>query len=347
MIEIDGSYGEGGGQILRTSIALSAVLHEPVRIFNVRIKRPKPGLAQQHLTGIKAMQKITNAEVGGAEVGSTEVKFSPRAIEPGKYVINVGTAGSISLVLQTLLLPCAFAKDAIELKITGGTDVAWSPSMDYVRHIFYQIVAKMGYRVKIEVLKRGYYPRGNGEVVAKVFPVEKFKSLQLVDGGNLIKIKGIAHSSNLPCHIVEREIKAAKSALGRECEIAGECSKYFSTGTGITLWAEYESSVLGGSAIGEIGKPAEKVGEEAARMLLEEMQSNATLDSHMGDQIIPYIALAEGESEIAVSRLTNHLKTNIYIVEKILGSRFEISEREGKHYISVEGVGFKNEFYRR
>lgn len=341
MIEIDGSYGEGGGQILRTSIALSALLREPVRIFNVRVKRPKTGLAQQHLTGIKAMQKITNAEVIGAKIASTEVKFSPGAIKSGSYAIDVGTAGSISLVLQTLLLPCAFAKDVIELKIMGGTDVAWSPSMDYLKNVFCSIAGKMEYKAEVEVLKRGYYPKGNGEVVVRISPVEKFKNLRLVDRGELIRIKGIAHSSNLPCHIVEREIKAARNILDRECEITAECSKYFSTGTGITLWAEYEDSVLGGSAIGEIGKPAERVGEEAAKMLLEEMQSGAALDSHMGDQIIPYIALAEGESEVTVSKLTNHLKTNIYIVEKILGSRFEISEKEGKHHISVKGGGFR------
>lgn len=337
MIEIDGSYGEGGGQILRTSIALSALLREPVRIFNIRVKRPKPGLAQQHLTGIKAMQKITNAEVVGAEIGSTEVKFSPGAIKSGSYAIDVGTAGSISLVLQTLLLPCAFAKEAVELKITGGTDVAWSPSMDYLKNVFCSIVEKMEYKAEVEVLKRGYYPKGNGEVVVRIFPVEKFKNLRLVDRGELIRIKGIAHSSNLPGHVVEREIKAARNILGRECEIAAECSKYFSTGTGITLWAEYENSVLGGSAIGEIGKPAERVGEEAAKMLLQEMQSGAALDSHMGDQIIPYVALAEGESKVAVSKLTNHLKTNIYVVEKILGSKFDILEREGRYHISVKG----------
>ncbi|MBI5253671.1 MAG: RNA 3'-terminal phosphate cyclase [Euryarchaeota archaeon] len=344
MIEIDGSYGEGGGQILRTSIALGALLREPIKIFNIRIKRPKPGLAQQHLTGIKAMQKITNAEVSGTEIGSTEVKFSPGAIKSGSYAIDVGTAGSISLVLQTLLLPCAFAKDVIELKIMGGTDVAWSPSMDYLKNVFCSIVGKMKYEAQIKVLKRGYYPKGNGEVIVRISPAEKFKNLRLVERGELIRIKGIAHSSNLPCHIVEREIKAARSVLDRECEIAAECSKYFSTGTGITLWAEYENTVLGGSAIGEIGKPAESVGAEAAKMLLEEMQSGAALDSHMGDQIIPYIALAEGESEVAASKLTNHLKTNIYVVEKILGSKFEISEKEGRYHISVKGGGFKNEF---
>jgi RNA 3'-terminal phosphate cyclase (ATP) len=250
MIEIDGSYGEGGGQILRTSIALSALLREPVKIFNIRLKRPKPGLAQQHLTGIKAMQKITNAEVSGAEVGSIEVKFSPRAIKSGSYAIDVGTAGSISLVLQTLLLPGAFTDSVIELKIRGGTDVAWSPSMDYLKNVFCRIVGKMGYNARIELLKRGYYPKGNGEVFAKIFPAEKFKALQLVDKGNLIRIKGTAHSSNLPCHIVERQVKAAKEVLKYECEIITECKRDFSTGTGITLWAEYEGSVLGASAIG-------------------------------------------------------------------------------------------------
>lgn len=343
MIEIDGSYGEGGGQILRTSIAIAALLQKPVKISNIRIGRPKPGLAQQHLIGVKAVQEMTNGEVKGLEIGSTEIEFFPKILKSGSYNIDIGTAGSIPLILQALLIPSAFSDAEVEINITGGTDVKWSPPMDYVKSVFYPIINKMGYEAEIKIISRGYYPKGNGKVNVKVFPLKNFKALKLTERGGLVNIQGIAHSLNLPCHIVERQVNAAKQVLrDYDVDVTTECQKNFSTGTGITLWANHKSSVLGASALGEIGKPAEKVGREAAQKLLQEIKSEAPLDRHMTDQIIPYLALATGESEVMVRELTSHLRTNIYIVEKILGNRFEILEEGDKYLIKTRGVGFKN-----
>jgi len=340
MIEIDGSYGEGGGQIMRTSLALTSLIGEDLRIVNFRRKRPKPGLAQQHLVSVRAIQEITQAKVEGARLGSTELIFRPGEIKPGKYKVDIGTAGSISMVLQTLLPTCLFTGQLVELVIRGGTDVKWSPPVDYLKHVFLPLVGKMGVRAEIEIQRRGYYPKGGGIVKAITRPIVHLRALNLLEMGAVTGIKGIAYSSNLPCHIVKRMAMAAKNKLNYPCSIELECGKGFSTGTGIVLWTIGEDSVLGSSSLGEIGKRAEKVGEEAATQLISELQTNAPIDSHMSDQLIPYLALAEGTSRIRVAELTNHLTTNIYVVEKILGLKFKIKER---NLISVKGIGLRNE----
>lgn len=347
MIEIDGSQGEGGGQVLRTSIALSSLLRKPVRISNVRIKRPKPGLAQQHLMGIKAAQDMTAADVKGLYVGSTAVEFVPGGIKEGSYAIDIGTAGSVSLILQVLLIPGAFSSGAVNITVRGGTDIKWAPPADFLKEVICPLLRKAGFKADIEIVKRGYYPKGGGEVRVKISPVKKLTGFALIERGSPVKVAGVAHSSNLPSHVLEREIKAAEDALkGYECSIRAVCETGFASGNGITLWAVYENSILGANALGEIGKPAEKVGGEAAAKLLEEMNSGAAVDKHAGDQLIPYMALADGTSEVTVSELTRHLKTNIGIVERILGSKFTISKHGKLHRISVKGIGFENEFYR-
>ncbi len=339
MIEVDGSHGEGGGQIMRTSLAIASLLGEDLRIYNIRRKRPKPGLARQHLVSVRAIREITQAEIEGARLGSTELTYRPGKIKPGKYKVDIGTAGSISMVLHTLLPVCLFAGQPMELLIRGGTDVKWSPPVDYLKHVFLPIIGKMGVRAKIEIQSRGYYPKGGGIVRAAVHPLPSLRALKLLELGAVAGIRGIAHSSNLPCHIVERMANAAENKLNYPCSIEHECGKGFSTGTGIVLWVTGENSFLGSSSLGEVGKRAEKVGEEAAAQLVEELQANAPLDSHMSDQVIPYLALAEGTSRVRVAKLTNHVTTNIYVVEKILSLKFKIKEG----LISVRGIGLRNE----
>ena len=338
MISITGSYGEGGGQILRTSLALASLLETPVRITKIRANRPRPGLANQHLACIKALQTITDAEVKGAKLGSTEIEFHPGKIHEGSFKIDIGTAGSISLVLQALSLPCGFTGGKIKLTITGGTDVSWSPPVDYVKNVSYAMLEKMGYKASLNLIKRGYYPRGNGMVEVEFFPAKRLRGIR-IERGKLVEVEGVAHSLNLPCHIVEREAKAAQEIL--PCRVELECRKNFSTGTGITLWAIFEGSVLGANSLGERGKPAEKVGREAALQLREEIESEASLDVHMADQIIPFLAVAEGISHFTVRKITKHLETNIYIVEKIVGNKFEIEKRDGLYRVKTRGVGFK------
>lgn len=334
MIRIDGSSGEGGGQILRTSVALAQILGEELEVYNIRANRPKPGLAQQHLTVLKSFSRIFSAKVEGARLGSSRIIFRPgRAPEKREFTIDIGTAGSITLLLQALLP--ALIPYSVKLTVKGGTDVRWSPPFDYFKEVFLRNIRNFGVRADIELIRRGYYPRGGGVVVFKNYGSE-LSSCELEDRGRLLEIRGVAHSSNLPDHITEREAKAAMEALKPyRAEIRLERSRLPSTGTGIVLWAEYDRTSLGASSLGEIGKPAEEVGREAALALKAEMSTKASVDVHMGDQLIPYMAIAQGRSSFTVREVSSHLKTNIEIVEKILGVKFKI-EQKGDIYRIVK-----------
>lgn len=345
-VRIDGSYGEGGGQILRTSIALSALLGKPVEIMNIRAKRANPGLQPQHLTGVKAAALLTNAEVLGAEKGSTRLHFNPQALKCGKYNIDIGTAGSISLVIQILTPILLYAPCPTEVAIVGGTDVAWAPPIDYMRHVFTKVLEKFGAHVTIELIKRGHYPKGGGEAVLKVQPVETLSAVHSPDFGQLVEIKGISHAVNLPPHVAERQAKAAREALeklGYKAEVAVEArSDGLGPGSGVILWAVSDTgNVVGGDALGERGKPAETVGREAAEKLAATLTSGSSLDPHMADMAVVYMALAQGTSRMSTPEITTHLQTNIYIVEQYLPVKFRIYSTQRRHLIEVEGTSYK------
>jgi len=353
IIEIDGSMGEGGGQVLRTAIALSALSMKPIKIYNIRAKRSNPGLRPQHLTGIKMLVKITDAEVQGLYVNSTSIAFSPKQCKSGKFEFNIGTAGSISLVLQTILPVMAFAPRKTELKIIGGTDVRWSPPIDYMKNVFIKYLEKMGYKVEIEIIRRGHYPKGGGIVRVITHPVKKLKPIEIMELGEIIKIEGISHCVKLPRHVAERQRKAAievlRSAGYTNIEIKSEWyepakDRHLGPGSGIVLWAISDrGAILGSDALGERGKRAEQVGREAAHKLLEEIRGGAPIDSHVGDMLPPYMAVAEGTSRITVSKLTLHAKTSIEVVERILGVKFDIKENRNAK-VSVKGLGITNKY---
>jgi len=352
LIEIDGSVLEGGGQILRTTLALSALTGKPVRIYNIRAKRSNPGLQPQHLTSVKAVAELCNAKVEGAYKGSRELIFTPGKLRAGKFRFDIGTAGSISLVIQAILPVLVFAPGKCEVEITGGTDVHWSPPIDYVRYVLLPTLALMGVKAEVQVFRRGHYPRGGGHVKITVTPVDKLKPIDFVEFGRLVEIRGRSHCVKLPAHVAERQARAAKEYLkkhGIDVPIEIELETYppdrdphLGPGSGIVLYAKSDRGLLiGADAIGEKGKPAEEVGREAAEKLIQELTPGRAFDSHMGDMLIPYIALAEGRSRIGVSKITLHTVTNMYIVEKILGVKFRVEGEEGKPgIIEVEGIGY-------
>jgi RNA 3'-phosphate cyclase len=342
-MKVDGAFGEGGGQVLRTSMALAALLGEPVEVYNVRKNRPNPGLAPQHLAGINALQDITDGKVKGAKIASTRISFHPGGLKAGKCIIDTKTAGSITLVLQSLLIPSLFSRDTVELDIRGGTDVRWSPQVDYFKHVFLPILKKMGVDVEIELVRRGYYPKGGGQVKVKISPLDRLGPLKITEKGELMKVGGRSHSLNLPAHIAERMADSAKNVVGRTCSVDVDIGEGYSTGCGITLWAEFENSLIGASALGKPGKPAERVGREAAKTLLSEIRGGWALDAFMGDQIIPYMGLTDGTSEITMRELTGHVQTNIHVVEKILGVKYSVVESEGMYSIKTKGIGYVNE----
>lgn len=340
MIEIDGSFGEGGGQILRMSVALSAVTGKDVRIVNIRAGRKKPGLAAQHLTAIGSVGEMCNAKTVGLDIGSQKVEFHPGELRGGRFRFDIGTAGSITLVFQACFIPALHAPEKCVLTVTGGTDVRWSPPMDYFQKVFLPMMDKMGVFAKVESIKRGYYPKGGGKVVLHVEPKEILKPLQLDELREPLRIKGISHVSNLPDHIPERMAKSAKKELVRlgrpdiETKVfAGE--EAFGQGGAIALWAENDDTVLGGNATAERGLRAEAVGEAASKELWKEIKSRATLDIHLADQILPYMALADGESSFLVRDVTEHTNTNMWLIEHFFDVEFDRTEVGDLHKISV------------
>ncbi|MHA1232421.1 MAG: RNA 3'-terminal phosphate cyclase [Candidatus Helarchaeota archaeon] len=355
MLEIDGSYGEGGGQVLRTSIALASLLNIPIRIYNIRANRPKPGLKTQHLIGIKAASKICNANIEGAKLNSQEVIFRPNEIKGGNFKIEISTAGSISLILQVLMPIIAFAPRNVNLTITGGTDVNWSPPIDYIINVIQPIMKLMGYNFQLKINKRGHYPKGGGMVSANFEPTQNLKSLNIKDYTEIKYIEGISHCVRLPKHVAIRQMNAANKVLRENgfqtAKIRIESYRpdrdpHLGPGSGIVLWAIPDNNIpLGSDSYGEKGKTAETVGQEAAKSLVEELKSRANVDIHAADFLIPYIALAKGESVIKTRTLTNHIKTNIDITSMILGIDFKIKKtKNGLYEISVNGIGLKNKY---
>ncbi len=350
MIRIDGSYGEGGGQIIRTAVALSAVTGSEVTISNIRSNRPKPGLKAQHMSAIRTAADMTCARISGLKSGSTELTFSPGDISGGHYNIDIGTAGSITLLLQCLIPVASAAQESVSLDITGGTDVAWSPPIDYMAHVLLPVLASMGLKCNIRLQRRGYYPRGGGRVTAIIHPsalraveLDKEKETDTKKEDEMEKergkekepctVSGISHSSNLPPHVMQRQADAATAALekaGYSSSIDTWAANSTSTGSGITLWCGY----TGGSALGKRGLPAEKVGRMAAREIIAELGSWAAVDVHLADQLIPYMGLAGGGS-FTVREVSGHTRTNIWVVEQFLGVEFRIEEKKDVFKISL------------
>lgn len=323
MIEIDGSYGEGGGQIVRTAVALSAVTGVAVRIKDIRRNRPKSGLAQQHVKAILAIGGLCNASFSGVEPQSKEIVFEPGEVYGGAHFVDIGTAGSITLLLQCLLPAMLSAEGPVSFEVRGGTDVRWSPTIDYFTYVFLPALARFGVKASLELKQRGYYPRGMGAVLLEVEP-GGMRPISLKPQPSNI-VKGISHCSNLPEHVAKRQADAASEKLknaGFEAEISLQVLEAPSTGSGITLWSEYK----GGSALGERGVRAEAVGTKAADEIISELKSDSTVDVHLADQLIPYLALVGGS--YTTRDISMHTKTNIWTAKHFL--KREISILEGK-----------------
>ncbi len=355
MIEVDGSIGEGGGAVLRTALALSAVSQNPIHIYNIRAKRTKPGLQPQHLRGVEALTKLANARIDGSRLNSTELTFEPSVIEGGRYRVDIGTAGSTTLVLQILMPAAAFASSPIDVEITGGSDNPMAIPIDFLKNVTLPTLRKMGYQGEVECARRGHYPRGGGIVRARIEPVPKLRALKLTESGKVVRITGVAHCVRLPAHIATRMAHAASKVLIRvgysKVDIKAESYEpardpHLGPGAGIVLWAETEQgAILGASSLGRPRKPAEQVGREAAERLAKQLDTGCAVDRHLTDQLIQYLALADGTSEITSTELTSHALTNIALVEQILGTKFEVEGQLGRHgKIHVKGLGFTKRF---
>lgn len=342
MINIDGNYGEGGGQILRTALALSCITGKPFEIYDIRKGRKKPGLQPQHLTGVKAARALSKADVIGAELGSERLSFFPKELAGGEYLFDVsevkGSAGSVTLVLQTVLPPLAMAGRNSKVTVRGGTHVEWSPPFHHMRDVLLPLLAKMGIKASLEIEKWGWYPIGGGKVSLSVetrVGVDGHRPLQPInikERGRLKNLSGISAASNLPFSIAERQrdhgnwlLKAAGVSANIEIIDAPSIGK----GTFFFILAEFESIRAGFSAVGERGKKAEDVAEEAVRQFMEFINSEGALDPHLADQVIPYLSLCNSPSAFTTSKVTRHLLTNAWMTEKFLPVKIKVDGEEG------------------
>ncbi len=340
MIEIDGEIGYG--QVLRTAIGLSVLTLKPVKITNIRKRRVKPGLMPQHFFGVKTAAEFCHAQVKGLKLGSTEIEFVPQHHDFKNKNIDIGTAGSVTLLLQTLTPFLVFSDKKISLTIRGGTDVAFAPPTTYFQNIFCGYLKKVGINIRMKTTDYGFYPRGGGRVEVDFSPVQKINTLQLMERGELVGIDAwsIASKKLQKFNVAERQLDALEKKLA--AKLAGKNFMYvtsLSDGSSLHAMARYKNCIIGANSLGERGKRSEQVGEEVASSLLKSIESDATFDKYMSDQIIPFIALADGKSEIFVEEITEHCRTNIVVCEKILGVKFDVDENTRK--ISVNGVGLK------
>jgi RNA 3'-terminal phosphate cyclase (ATP) len=341
-IQIDGRYGEGGGQILRTALTLSAIFKVPVHIDHIRGNRKKPGLRPQHLIALNSLATITGANVKDAKIDSNELLFEPGEIRGGNYSFHIGTAGSTSLVLHTTIPVLLFGKTPSHVQITGGTHVPWSPSFHYLKVVFLPTLKKMGAEVSLEIDKWGWYPKGGGKIKASIKNTRGLKAVHLSNRGKLVNLHILSAVSNLPLSIAKRQKDQALKRienLGLKPDISIENAPSPGHGTVLFLVAQFENSIGGFTSLGKRGKRAEEVADDACNEFMKFFDSRGVIDTHLADQLVLYMALAKGRSVLITESITQHLLTNIWVLEQFLPVKFDIDEETGK--IWVDGIGFK------
>jgi RNA 3'-terminal phosphate cyclase (ATP) len=321
MIEIDGMMGEGGGQVLRTSLSLSLLTGQALRLTRIRAGRTKPGLGYQHRMAVQAAGRISGARVEGDRIGSQELYFSPGSVVPGSYHFDIGTAGATSLVLQTVLLPLALAVGESRLHISGGTHVPWSPCFHYLDWHWRVLLARLGVSFELDLLMAGFYPQGGGMVHARLPGGARLRGLQLLERGRLLRVRGLSAVANLAEEIGERQRSTALRQLRElacNIDIAITTLPAHSRGTVLVLLAEFEHSQACFFALGERGKRAEQVAGEAVDELLKFLATDGAVDRWLADQLLLPLACAGQPSMLRTSEVTSHLLTNASVIKRFL-----------------------------
>lgn len=340
-ISIDGSYGEGGGQILRTSVTLSAITKKPVEIVKIRAKRDNPGLQPQHVNAISAVASLCDARIENVRVGSDTIKFIPGEMRSDSIKIDVGTAGSVTLILETVVPAASLSGKRAEIELIGGTDVRWSPTLDYLRFVVQPAFSMIGIDFDVNVQRRGYYPRGGGIVKATIEPCKKPNPFDVTSVPK-IEPKIVSVCSSLPAHVAQRQIAAALAKL-QKANVA--CNSYSasleqssSPGSSILVYSVSNyGPFIGGDAIGERGKRAEDVGAEAAERFLATYNSNAPVDQYLADTLVLPLCFADGKSRFITNQASQHLLTNLYVINEIVGCKYDVSKTNGNYMVTIEG----------
>ncbi|WNO10844.1 RNA 3'-terminal phosphate cyclase [Teredinibacter sp. KSP-S5-2] len=327
---IDGSQGEGGGQVFRTSLTLSMCLGEPVTIKNIRSGRKKPGLLRQHLTCLKAAQEICDAKVEGAVLGSQSVVFTPGKVRPGKYHIAVGSAGSTTLVFQTVYLPLLLTGGDSELLLEGGTHNGMAPSFDFIQNSFFPELSKMGVCMEAILDRYGFYPAGGGAWKARITPVGRIAKYKNEVRGDLLSVSAVATSAQIPQHVVDRELRSVANRFSLQTEsLHKRLVKSVGPGNILSLRAEYENMTEVVEVIGERGVSAEKVADKAISEMDRYLNSNAVVGEHLADQLLLPIVLGGGGSFTTLEP-SLHLKTNASVIQAFIRCQISITKRDEK-----------------
>lgn len=342
LIIIDGSQGEGGGQILRTSLGLAAALGRAVEVTGIRAGRQRPGLRPQHLAAVRAAQAVCNAEVTGTEMGSMAITFRPGPVRAGKFRFDVGTAGSGTLVLQTIIPALMLCEGESDVTVTGGTHNPLAPCFEYLRDVFGPLASSVNCQAYFEMLRAGFYPSGGGEIrmqLRGVGSAENLAPVRLTRRGELRHIDGLSAASySLPPHIIERQTSQTLGRLAaaeHRATIEQIAWETVSPGTVVFLRAVFAQSLAGCFALGARSKRAEQVADEAVDRLLGLLDSPGVVDANAADQLIGLAALAPEESHFLAERLSDHLRTNAEVIRQLTGRRIRIEPGEAESALVV------------
>lgn len=328
MITIDGSFGEGGGQVLRTSLALSLVTGKPFRIESIRAKRKKPGLMRQHLTAVNAAVAIGNASVEGNEIGAQALQFIPEGVSPGNYHFAIGSAGSCTLVLQAILPALILAKGPSEIVLEGGTHNPMAPPFDFLERAFLPMLNQMGSNVSISLERHGFYPAGGGRFRVSIEPAVNLEKIELSDRGEIIDKKARALISHIPEKIAHRELKVVRDHFDLDRDSLEAMTVKDSPGPGNVLSLVVESEKLTEvfTGFGERGIPAEKVAQKTVRLARQYLASGAAVGKYLADQLLIPMAMAGGGKFTTIPP-TEHARTNAEIIRKFLEVGIAMKER--------------------
>lgn len=336
---VDGSHGEGGGQILRTAVAFSMILRRPVRVTKIRAGRSVPGLRPQHVASLNIVRQVSGGRLEGATVGSSEISFTPGNISSSSLFLDMKTAASITLALQAVIPAVALSGVRLELDLVGGTDVPWSPPFDYLSTVIREGYRRLGIGFTVEAGKRGYYPVGGGHVKATIGPCEKVRALELTVSPPPSPVSIMSRCGRLPRHVAERQATSAASfleleglALGRVV-VAEEESD--SPGSSILLWSEGDASILGADAIGAKGRSAESVGKDAARKFVEAASTRACVGAELADMLAPLLSLADGVSRVRIPSVTSHLTTSLHVASLFTSCSYDLRPDANSTILSV------------